>query len=346
MIGLVAKQSIAHCRAIDTHPQFSTFSGTSPILALRHQINILRRQKPKRPTFSRWDKLFWVWLSRRWSGWKSALVIIKPATVVKWHKQGFKLYWKWKSQPKRPGRPRIPKEVRDLIRKMSRENPLWGAPRIHGELLKLDYDIGETSVSKYMLKPDKPPSQTWRTFLDNHVNQIVAMDFFTIPTIFFKVLHVLILIDHDRRRIIHFNVTTNPTSAWVVQQIREAFPWDSAPRFLLHDHDPLFMASQHSLKAMGIETLITAPGSPWQNAIAERMIGSCRRECFDHIIVLNEEHLRQRLGEYVDYYHQRTHLGLAKDSPVHRPIQHKDSGDVIVFPVLGGLHHRYERIAA
>ncbi|MBF0454694.1 MAG: DDE-type integrase/transposase/recombinase [Magnetococcales bacterium] len=315
-------------------------------LALRHQVNILRRQKRKRPILNRWDRVFWIWLSRVWPNWKSTLVIVKPATVVKWHQAGFKIFWRWRSHKKRPGRPCVPKEVRDLIKRMSQENPLWGAPRIHGELLKLGYDVGETSVAKYMVKHEKPPSQTWKTFPENHADQIVAMDFFTVPTIFFQVLHVLILIDHERRRIVHFNVTTNPTSRWVIQQIREAFPWDSAPRYLLHDRDPLFMASQSSFKKMGIETVITAPGSPWQNAVAERMVGSCRRECFDHIVVLNEEHLRQRLGEYVDYYHQRTHLGLDKDSPIHRDVQSSELGKIVAFPILGGLHHCYERVAA
>ena len=211
----------------------------------------------------------------------------------------------------------------------------------------LGYDVGETSVSKYMAKHEKPPSQTWKTFLENHAGQIVAMDFFTVPTIFFKVLHVLILIDHERRRIVHFNVTINPTSAWVIQQIRDAFPWETAPRFLLHDHDPLFMACQSSLNAMGIKTVVTTRASPWQNAIAERVIGTLRRECLDHVIVLNEEHLRQKLGEFMSYYHgSRTHLGLAKDCPNPREVQPKGAGRIIAFPVLGGLHHRYERVAA
>ncbi|MBF0447995.1 MAG: transposase [Magnetococcales bacterium] len=317
------------------------------ILALRHQISVLHRQQKKRPALNHWDRIFWVWLSQIWPRWKEALVIVKPDTVVKWHQTGFKMFWRWRSRKKRPGRPPVPKEVRDLIRQMSRENPFWGAPRIHGELLILGYDVGETTVAKYMIKPKKPPSQTWKTFLENHADQIVALDFFTVPTIFFKVLHVLILIDHDRRRIVHFNVTTNPTSAWVIQQIREAFPWDTAPRFLLHDRDPLFMASQSSMKKMGLETVITAPHSPWQNAVAKRMVGTLRRECFDHIIVLNEEHLRQRLGEFKVYYHStRTHLGLDKQCPINRDVQSVESGKVIAFPVLGGLHHRYEKVAA
>jgi transposase InsO family protein len=317
------------------------------ILALRHQINVLQRRKPKRPRLMSWDRFFWVWLMRLWSGWREALVIVKPETVIRWHREGFRLFWKWRSRRKTPGRPTLEKEIIKLIRQMSQDNPIWGAPRIHGELLKLGYAMAESSVGKYMAKLEKPPSQTWRTFLDNHSDGLIAMDFFTVPTVFFRVLHILVLLDHKRRRIIHFNVTCNPTSAWVIQQIREAFPWDSAPRFLLHDRDPLFMAIQHALKGMGIETVITAPGSPWQNAYCERVIGTLRRDCFDHIIVLNEKHIRQRMGEYVAYYHgSRTHLGLDKDCPTHRDVQPRGSGRVVALPVLGGLHHQYERIAA
>ncbi|MBF0188283.1 MAG: transposase [Magnetococcales bacterium] len=315
--------------------------------ALRHQINVLKRKNPSRPRLRSWDRILWIVLYRIWSGWKNALVIVQPETVVKWHKEGFRLFWKWKSRNRRPGRPLVSYEVRRLIRQMSLENPLWGAPRIHGELLKMGYHVGETSLGKYMVKTTKPPSQTWRTFLDNHADQIVAMDFFTVPTICFNVFHVLILIDHERRKIVHFNMTSNPTSAWVMQQIREAFPWDSSPRYLLHDRDPTLMACQSVFKAMYIEPVITAPRSPWQNAIAERVIGSLRRECLDHIIVLNREHLRRILSSYIEYYHgQRTHLSLKKDYPVTREIQLPTSGKIIAHPILGGLHHQYKRVAA
>ncbi|MBF0382862.1 MAG: DDE-type integrase/transposase/recombinase, partial [Magnetococcales bacterium] len=181
---------------------------------------------------------------------------------------------------------------------MNKDNPLWGAPRIHGELLKLGFDLVESTVAKYMIKPEKPPSQTWKTFLENHMGSTVAMDFFTVPTIFFNVIHVLIMLDHERRRIIHFNVTINPTTEWVLQQIREAFPWDSSPRFLVHDRDPVFMANQSAFKAMGIETVTSAPASPWQNSFCERFGGSLRRECINHFIVLNEVHLRQTISTY------------------------------------------------
>ncbi|MEO5379180.1 MAG: integrase, partial [Magnetococcus sp. DMHC-6] len=223
---------------------------------MRHQIAVLKRTKPKRLNIHSLDRLLWVWLSRIWKGWRESLVIVKPETAVHWHREGFRLFWKWKSRKNRPGRPFVTKEIRDLIRKMSLENSLWGAPRIHGELLKLGYNLAESSVAKYMVKSVKPPSQTWKTFLENHSNCLVAIDFFTVPTVFFKVLHVLVLLDHERRRIIHFNVTANPTAAWVAQQIRDAFPWDTAPRYLIHDRDPAFMPCKTTFKAMGIKEVI------------------------------------------------------------------------------------------
>uniref|UniRef100_A0A1S7LC16 Integrase, catalytic region n=1 Tax=Magnetococcus massalia (strain MO-1) TaxID=451514 RepID=A0A1S7LC16_MAGMO len=239
-------------------------------------------------------------------------------------------------------------EVRLLIKRLREENPLWGAPRIHGELLKLGYDYAQSTIANYLPKPNKTPSQTWNTFLHNHRHQMVAMDFFTVPTLFFKILHVLILVDHQRRRVVYFNVTTNPTSAWVAQQIRQAFPWESAPRYLLHDRDPLFAGDcRAALYAMGTFSVITAPGRPWQNAICERLIGTLRRECLDHMIVLCEEHLRKILGEYLLYYHgSRTHMSLSKDCPNPRPMQVQQSGRIKSTPFLGGLHHRYERQAA
>ncbi|MBF0153634.1 MAG: transposase [Magnetococcales bacterium] len=318
------------------------------ILALRHQIIVMQRKQKQRLMIRQWDRLFWVWLSRIWPNWQNALMIFKPSTVLKWHREGFRLYWKWKSSKRSGGRKSVPKDVRDLIKRMSLENPLWGAPHIHGELMKLGYSLAQSSVSRHMVKPKKHPSQTWKTFLKNHASQIVAMDFFTIPDISFKVLYVLIFINHDRRKIIHFNVTTNPTASWVAQQIREAFPRDTAPRFLLHDRAPAFQAEcRTTLRAMGIEEVITAPASPWQNPYAERMIGSIRRDVLDHIITLNEEHLRQTLANYFVYYHGfRTHLGLKKDCPDHRPVQPTDAGKIVAVPHLGGLHHQYLRKAA
>ena len=231
---------------------------------------------------------------------------------------------------------------------MSRDNPLWGAPRIHGELLKLGIDIGETSVSKYMIKRPKEPSQKWRTFLDNHVKSLVSVDFFTVPTIRFQVLYVFLVLAHERRRIVHFAVTAHPTTEWTAQQMREAFPWDTAPNYLLRDRDRIFGREfVDQLKAMGITQVLSAPRSPWQNAYAERVIGTIRRECLDHIIVINERSLHQHLQEFLDYYHNsRTHLSLDKDSPTPRAVQSEEFGQVIALPQVGGLHHRYERRAA
>jgi len=231
---------------------------------------------------------------------------------------------------------------------MSRDNPLWGAPRIHGELLKLGIDIGETSVSKYMVRHRKPPSQTWRTFLENHVKTMVSVDFFTAPTIRFQVLYVFLVLAHDRRRILHFGVTAHPTAEWTAQQLREAFPWDTAPCYLLRDRDRIFGEYfVDQIKSMGIEQVLSAPRSPWQRAYVERVIGASRRECLDHVIVRGERSLSRHLQGFVDYYHQsRTHLGLEKDTPGPRPIQSADMGRVVSMPEVGGLHHRYERRAA
>ena len=317
-------------------------------VALRHQIGVLHRSARKRPKLTSRDRLFWVCLSRLWRDWRSTLVIVKPETVVAWHRKGFRLFWTWKVRHGQPGRPVIARETRDLILKMCRENPGWGAPRIHGELLKLGIDIGETSVSKYMVRCPKPPSQTWRTFLENHLTQMVSIDFFTVPTIRFHVLYVFLVLAHDRRRIIHFNVTSHPTAEWTGQQLREAFPFDQFPRYLLRDRDAIFGNDfRDQVQDMGIEEVLSTPRSPWQRAYVERVIGSIRRECLDHVIVFRESSLRRTLALYFDYYHRsRTHLSLGKDSPEPRPIQPPESGPVVAVPQVGGLHHRYERRAA
>jgi transposase InsO family protein len=231
---------------------------------------------------------------------------------------------------------------------MCRENPLWGAPRIHGELLTLGIVISQAAVSKYMVRHPHPPSQTWRRFLGNHLGCLASVDFLVVPTVTFRILFVFIVLHHERRRIVHCGVTGCPTSAWVSQQIREAFPWDTAPRYLIRDRDACYGAPFSSrLNAMGIREVLTAPRSPWQNAYVERVIGSIRRECLDHVIVLNERHLRQLLSSYLAYYHRsRTHLSLAKDCPEPRPIQRSGHGKIISFPQVGGLHHRCERLAA
>jgi len=246
------------------------------------------------------------------------------------------------------GRPAVPIEVRKLIRKISRENPLWGAPRIHGEMLKLGIDIGETSVGKYMARVRKPPSQTWRTFVENHVKTLVSVDFFTVPTIRFQVLYVFLVLAHDRRRILHFAVTAHPTAEWTAQQLREAFPWDSSPQYLLRDRDRIFGREfTEEVRNLGIREVRGAPRALRQRAYIERVIGTIRRECLDHLIVFDEASLLRHLKSFLAYYHgTRTHLSLEKDAPEHRAVQEPALGEVVAIPQVGGLHHRYERRAA
>ena len=315
-------------------------------LALRQQLAVCK-QRVKRPRLRPRDRVFWVWVSRFWPNWQSALIIVQPETVIRWHRQGFKLYWRWKSHNGRPGRPPIEREIRDLIRRMSRENPTWGAPRILSELLLLGYDVAEGTVAKYMVRPRKPPSQTWRTFLDNHVRDIAACDFFTLPTATFRVLYVFIVLRHDRRQVVHFNVTTNPSAEWTAQQIVNAFPFDEAPRFLIRDRDGIYgKYFQDRVDAMGIEEVPTAPRSPWQNPYAERVIGSIRRECLNHLIVLGEAHLKRILISYFLYYHDsRPHLSLSRNSPIPREVEPRWQGKVVSTSQVGGLHHRYSRAA-
>jgi putative transposase len=317
------------------------------IIALRHQVLVLQRtKKTKRLMLNPADRWLWVCLSRIWSGWRSALIIVKPETVVSWHRRAFRCYWTWKIRHGKPGRPRLPKETRDLIRTMSRMNVLWGAPRIHSELQKLGIHVSEATVAKYMVRQSKPPSQTWRTFLTNHVSQLASVDFFTVPTIWFEVLFVFVVLAHDRRRIVHFNVTAHPTAEWAAQQIVEAFPFDTAPKYLLRDRDRIYgYKFRQQTEAMGIKEVLSAPRSPWQRAYVERVIGSIRRECLDHVIVFDEASLRHSLRAYIAYYHRsRLHLSLDKDSPDSRPVQ--SVGAVIGVSEVGGLHHRYERRAA
>jgi putative transposase len=263
-------------------------------LALRHQICVLQRSTRKHLTLTPGDRILWVWLSAVWSGWRSALAIVQPDTVLAWHRAGFCLFWTWKVQRGQPGRPVISREVRDLIRRMCRENPRWGAPRVHGELLKLGIDIGETSVSKYMVRCRKPPSQTWRTFLQNHAQQLVSIDFFTVLTLRFQVLYVFLVLAHDRRRILHCNVTAHPTAEWTGQQLREALPFDQLPRYLLRDRDAIFGDAfrRQTGARHGYPGSTGHPSIPWQRAYVERVIGSIRRECLDHVLVFHEASLR------------------------------------------------------
>ena len=316
------------------------------ILALRHQLEVLQRTRPRRVRLAKMDRWLWVLLVHLWTGWRTALVIVKPETVIAWHRRGFRLWWTWKSR-RRMGRPTVPADVRTLIRTMAQANPRWGAPRIHGELLKLGIDVCQATVAKYMVRPRQPPSQTWRTFLRNHIGQIVAADFFVVPTVTYRVVFVLVLLAHDRRRIRHVAVTAHPTAVWTAQQLREAFPWNEAPRYLIHDRDHVFDRVGASAKAMGIDEVLTAPHAPWQNAFVERFIGSARRECFDHVIVLNEAGVRKLLVLYCSYHERsRTHLALDKDTPIPRSVTPPGDGDIVAIPEVGGLHHRYEWRAA
>ena len=236
-------------------------------LALRQQLGVLRRAAPKRLRLTQADRAFWVWMKRMWARWDQVLIIVKPDTVLAWHRKGFGLFWTWHVRRGKPGRPGIPHEIRDLIRIISRNNPRWGAPRIHGELMKLGIEITEPTVAKYMVRHRKPPSQSWRTFLDNHIRNMVSVDFFTVPTVRFQVLYVFVVLAHDRRRILHFGVTAHPTAEWTAQQLREAFPWDSAPRYLLCDRDRIFgQEFVDQVKAQRIKQVLSAPRSPWQRA--------------------------------------------------------------------------------
>jgi transposase InsO family protein len=314
-------------------------------LALRHQLHVLRRQRPGRLRLFTFDRLLWVLLYRLWPRCLEVMVLVKPATVVQWHRQGFRLFWRWRS---RSGRPSVDREIRDLIRQMSSSNPLWGAPRIHGELLKLGIEVSQATVAKYLVRRRGAPSPTWRSFLRNHAEGIAAIDMFVVASASFRLLYVMIILAHDRRNIVLTAVTERPTAAWLSRQVTEAFPWDTAPRYLLRDRDasygPYFC---NRIEAMGITEVITAPRSPWQNACVERVIGSIRRECLDHIVIFNQRHLRRVLSSYVDYYQRtRTHLSLDKDCPQSRPIQNGNVGRVVAIPKVGGLHHRYERLAA
>jgi hypothetical protein len=315
-------------------------------LALRQQLAVQQRSI-KRPKIKNTDRIFWIWLSRIWSNWKSSLIIVKAPTVIGWHKRGFKFYWRWKSR--RVGRPNIDWELIKLIRKLQKENILWSAQRIQGELKKLGFDVCDNTVAKYMTKnidSDNSKQQRWLTFLRNHAKYIVGIDFLVVQTVFFKPIYVFVAISHDRRQIRHFAVTANPHSQWAIQQLRETFAFDEVTKYVIRDNDEIFSAEfKTHIRNFGLEDTPTAPRSPWQNPIAERVIGTLRRECLDHMIILNKRHLHSVLDEFInDYYNvSRTHMSLEKDSPVPRPVQ--ANGNIVCKPILGGLHHVYSRVA-
>ncbi len=311
--------------------------------ALRHQLMVLRRKVHGRIRLTNSDRWFFVQLYRWFPSILTVLKVIQPGTLVRWHRAGFRCYWRWKSRPL-GGRPQVDNDLRALIRRMSIDNPLWGAPRIHGELLKLGFEVAQSSVAKYMAKRCGSPSQGWCTFLRNHAPDIAAMDLFVVPTIGFDLLYALIIVRLDRRDLVWINVTTNPTAEWIARQLTEAFPWNEAPRYLIRDRDRIYGAVvTRRLRAMGIRDKPTAPASPWQNGFAERLIGSIRRECLDHLIVLSEVHLSRILQTYAGYYNDiRTHWSLNKDAPISRPVQR--SGIIKSHALLGGLHHHYVRV--
>ncbi len=312
-------------------------------LALRQQLATCALEKTG-PTLTPLDRAFWVVLFRFWPHWKDSLVIVKPDTVIRWHRKGFRLYWRLISK-RGPGRPPISEELQTLIRRLAVENG-WCARKIHAELKELGFTVGLATVSRYLPKraPDPGKQQRWMTFLRNHKDVITAMDFLVVPTVGFRLLYVWFIIDHGRRRIIHFGVTANPTAQWVIQQLREAFPCDSAPRYLIYDNDSIFSDQvTGAIRSFGIKPKRTAFQSPWQNGTAERWVGSCKREVIDHVIVINEDHLRRLLRDYVVYYNtDRVHTRL-QDAPEGRSIEDRPSPDarVVGLPRVGGLHHRY-----
>ena len=310
---------------------------------LRHQLIVLRRKVQGRVRLTNNDRWFLIQVYRWVPSISQVLTIIRPETLVRWHRAGFRYYWRWKSRL-RGGRPQIETDLRALIRQMSIENPLWGAPRIHGELLKLGFEVAQSSVAKYMVKRRGPPSQGWRAFLGNHVPDIAAMDLFVVPTVGFDLLYAFVIVGLGRRELVWINVTASPTAEWVARQLTEAFPWNEAPRYLIRDRDRIYgNIVIRRVRAMGIRDKPTAPASPWQNGFAERLIGSIRRECVDHFIVLGEAHLRRILRAYAGYYNDiRTHRSLDKDAPIFRPVQR--TGIISSRPILGGLHHHYFRV--
>jgi putative transposase len=315
-------------------------------LALRQQISIYKR-KQKRPRLVAGDRWFWIGLATVWKDWRQVLLMVHPDTVVRWQRERFRQYWTHLSKtPGRAGRPSISWEIRELIQTMALANSTWRAPRIHGELQKLGIVISERTVSRVLRTIQRPPSQTWRTFLRNHIGEVVAIDFFTIPTIRLRVLFVFLVMEHKRRRVLHFGVTEHPTAEWTAQQVVEAFSDRDAKHYLIRDRDSIYGSEfRRRVRSLGMREVVTAPRRPWQNAFAERLIGSIRRECLDHVVVLSQRHLRHLLKRYFAYYHRsRTHLALAKDAPDRRLVMRR--GEIVAIPEVGGLHHRYERRVA
>ena len=317
-------------------------------VALRQQLRALQRAV-RRPRLRTPDRIFWIVLAKTWRRWRTALVLVQPDTVVRWHRDWLRRRWAQRSKRTGNGRPPVDSELRALVREIATANPLWGAPRLHGELCKLGIEISERTVSRLLAhrRRANPGSQSGRTFLKNHASAMASMDFFTVSTMTGRMLFVLVLLSHCRRRIVHVNCTEHPTATWTAQQVVDAFPDDAAPGFLVRDRDRIYDATvRRRVAGLGITEVVTSPMSPWQSPYVERLIGSIRRECVDHVIVINDRHLRRLLRAYITYYHRsRTHLGLGKDTPDPRPVCRR-CGRIVATPEVGGLHHRYDRQAA
>jgi transposase InsO family protein len=311
-------------------------------LLLRHQLTIALRASPRLRLLGS-DRALLIWMTRLWPSLLDAVRVVQPETVLRWHRAGFKMFWRWKSRHK-AGRPKIDHGLRDLIRRMSRENPLWGASRIHGELLMLGFEVAQSTVSKYMVRSGMPPSQNWKTFLRDHAQAIAAIDLCVVPTLTFDLLFAFLVLGHGRRQLLWFEVTRHPTAEWLARQITEAFPWTPAPAYLVRDNDRAYgHVFTSRVRAMGIRDRPIPPRSPWENGIAERLIGTLRRECLDQVVIFSEMQLRRILSAYAAYYNQaRTHLALQKDAPLYRAVQR--SGAIFAIPTLAGLHHQYVRI--
>lgn len=310
--------------------------------ALRHQL-ALYSVRGRRPAITPADRWLWSVIATLWSDWRRVLFFVQPRTVTGWQRDRFRDHWRRLSRSRGLGRPAISPELRCLIRRMWQANPTRGSPRIVGELRMLGIHIAKSTVEKYRPRTLTPRSPSWQTFLTQHLSEFVAIDFFTVPTVRFTVLFVFLVVAHDRRRILHFNVTEHPTAQWTAQQMVEAFAFDTAPRFLLRDGDGIYGERfQRRVQSLGMEEIVTARGSPWQNPYAERLIGSIRRELLEHVVILNARHLKRLLRSYFDYYQRwRCHRSLGMDAPDYRNVTPARSAEIVEFPCAGGLHHYY-----
>lgn len=313
-------------------------------LLLRQQLEIYQRQS-KKPKLENTDRFILAGLCRLFNSWKPVLLVVKPETVIKWHRKGFKYYWRRKSR--HIGRPHIDWKLIKLIRRLQKDNPLWSAQRIQEELAKLGYSVCDNTVSKYMKKPRADPDQRqrWQTFLRNHAKHIIGIDFMVVRTIFFRTVYVFIMVSHDRRKILYFNISSNPHSQWTIQRLCGTVAYDETTKHVIRDNDAIFSWDfKLTVHRLGLKDTLTAFRSPWQNGTCERVIGTLRRECLDHMIILNEKYLHSVLSKFIEYYNSyRTHMSLDKDTPVHRTVQRE--GKIVSQSVLGGLHHVYSRVA-